>query len=154
MIGFDPTEPEGFPLPEGMRTARSQAKIDAWKRVAFRHIPWVDPESYGRPALPLDIGLCPLRDNDHTRGKSDVKAVEYAISGAAVIAQDTPVYNRTLVHGETALLVRDQREMLHAVDILLNDEALRMRLVNNLRRYVAAERNENALRREWGAALA
>ncbi len=153
LIGLNPMLPEGQPIPASMRSARSQAKIDQWGRVGYEHIPWVAPEKYGRPALPLDIGLCPLVANAHTDGKSDVKAVEYAISGAAVIAQDTPVYNRTLIHGETALLVKDEREMLYATDILIGDPALRLRLANNLRRYVYEERGLKQLRSEWGAAL-
>jgi glycosyltransferase involved in cell wall biosynthesis len=87
-------------------------------------------------------------------GKSDVKAVEYAISGAAVVAQNNEVYNRTWVHGETALLVGSPQEMLQAVDLLVRDENLRLRLIENARQYVREERGLKQLQDEWGAAVA
>lgn len=43
----------------------------------------------------LDIGLVPLKDNGFNRGKSYLKALEYAACGVAVVASDTPA-NREL----------------------------------------------------------
>src|SRR5439155_24101308 len=128
---------DGAPLPV---SARSQHKIDAWKKVGFNHIPWRKPEKYERLALPFDIGLCPLLTNGNTLGKSDVKALEYWISGAAPVAQNNAVYNRTIIHGETGLLAGSPSEMIDCVALLMKDEKLRQRLVENGRQYVREER--------------
>jgi glycosyltransferase involved in cell wall biosynthesis len=147
LIGYNPAEGEGT-------HPRSVHKRAQWRKVRAKHIPWTDPGEYHRRPLPLDIGLCPLLRNKHTLGKSDVKFIEYTISGAATIAMNNEVYNRTIVHGETGLLVGSPEEMLRAVDRLVRDERLRETLVANARQYVEEERGLRQLREEWGAAIA
>lgn len=148
MIGYNPANPE-FPV----TNPKAKSKLSAWRQVGFKHTPWVTPKQYHRLALPLDIGLCPLLTNENTVGKSDVKAVEYTISGAAVIAQNNPVYNRTWVHGETALLVGSPQEMLDATIRLMRDDGLRERLVANAQQYVREERSGDRMRDEWMEAI-
>lgn len=156
MIGLDPTgdeEPEITIDDRPMRTARSLEKQNAWRRVGFKHIKWRQPKQYERLALPLDIGLCPLLTNKQTLGKSDVKFLEYAISGAAVVAQNNAVYNKTIVHGETGLLVGGPSEMIDAVALLMKNEKLRQELVANAQQYVREERGLKQMRTEWTAAI-
>jgi glycosyltransferase involved in cell wall biosynthesis len=128
-----------------------------WLRLAshrrFRHIPWVDPEEYGRPALPLDVGLIPLHWSTMSAGKSDVKAIEYTISGAAVVAQNVPIYSDTWKHGETCLLAGSKLDFLREATRLVKDESLRERLVRAAREYVRSERGTKRIKEEWGAAL-
>ena len=157
MIGYDPTEnpfeqtnPHNKDVP---RHPRSLEKIEAWQRVGFKHQPWRIPAKYERLPLPLDIGLCPLLTNGMTLGKSDVKFIEYTISGAATIAMNNPVYNKTIVHGETGLLVGSPQEMLEATELLIKDEKLRERLVANAQQYVREERSEKQLKEEWETAI-
>jgi glycosyltransferase involved in cell wall biosynthesis len=147
MVGYDPTDTEGDLAP------RSADKVAQWRKVGFKHVPWQTPERYQRIPLPLDIGLCPLLSNEFTLGKSDVKAIEYGISGAAVVAQNNAVYNRTLIHGETALLAGSPQQFLDYTELLIRDDALRERLVANLRQYIREERGVKQLREEWTAAL-
>lgn len=161
IIGYNPVSD---PLGQGFtfeidgeelnnRSERSSFNIDQWFKVGFKHTPWVTPEKYQRLALPLDIGLCPLITNDHTLGKSDVKAIEYTISGAAVIAQNNAVYNRDWVHGETALLVGSPQEMLEATELLIRNHRLREQLVANAQQYVRECRSDKQLKEEWLVAL-
>ena len=104
---------------------RSQHKYDQWKKVGFNHVPWVDPGIYERIQIPLDIGLCPLLTNVQTLGKSDVKFLEYTINGAATIAQNNAVYNRTIIHGETGLLVGSPSEMITMCLVMASRTPLR-----------------------------
>lgn len=153
MIGYDPTDPDQGMTPDEMRSDRSKMKIAQWGKVGFKHIPWTKPDAYHRAALPLDIGLAPLLDNLYTRGKSDVKFLEYTIAGAATIAQNTIIYQKTIRHMENGILVGSPREMMEAVDLLIRDPALREELVANARRYVLEERGLKQLREEWLAAV-
>jgi hypothetical protein len=148
MIGYDPADPEC-----AMTSDRAFENVEAWERVGHTHIPWRRMDGESRIQIPLDIGLCPLLSNAFTFGKSDVKFLEYTIAGAACIAQNNLVYNRTVIHGETGLLVGGPQEMLEAVELLARDENLRQRLVTNAQQYVREERGEKQIRAEWTAAL-
>jgi glycosyltransferase involved in cell wall biosynthesis len=126
-----------------------------WKRVLpeYTHIPWLDPDEYHKHYLNLDIGLVPLVMNIHTLGKSDVKCLEYAMSGAAVIAQNNPVYNRFWKHNETCLLANGPKEMVLAVDRLIRDSKLRKGLAEAGKGYVLAERTIQGNLHEWADAI-
>lgn len=159
-IGYNPaTDPMGggtLELTEedaANKSAGSLFAVQQWRKLDIRHIPWRKPETYERFALPLDIGLCPLVVNHHTLGKSDVKWIEYTISGAATVAQHCPVYNRSIIHGETGLLAADRREFIKYTDLLMRDENLRERLVRNAQQYVREYRGLKQLYEEWNAAI-
>lgn len=151
MVGHDPTSVEIDDTKPGAE--RSRAKTEAWKKVGLKIIPWVDPGKFRRGALPFDIGLAPLLSNDFTNGKSDVKAIEYAVSGAAPVLQNMPVYNTNWVHGETCLLAGSAQEFLECTELLLRDENLRQRIVANAQEYVREERGMKQLQDEWLAAV-
>lgn len=146
MIGYDPAEGD-------ITHPKAKHNVGQWKKVDYQHIPWRKMSGTERMRLPLDIGLCPLLANEFTLGKSDIKAIEYTISGAAVVAQNVGVFNRHWKHGETALLVGSPSEMIDAVALLLRDKKLRDELVANAQQYVRESRNETHLRDEWMAAL-
>lgn len=148
MMGYDPAEPETTVSSDRAVENRSQ-----WRKVCHTHIPWRRMSGHERLALPMDIGLCPLRWDGFTAAKSDIKAVEYTISGAAVIAQNHPVYNKTWKHMETAILVGSEREMADAVELLVKRPGLRRRLVENARQYVLEERDIRKHKAAWSAAI-
>lgn len=148
MIGYDPANPETTVTSDRAIENRSQ-----WRKVGHTHIPWRQMSGHERLALPLDIGLCPLRWDEFTAAKSDIKAVEYTISGAAVIAQNHPVYSREWRHMETAILVGSEKEMADAVELLVNQPKLRRQLVENARQYVLEERDIRKHEAAWSAAI-
>lgn len=137
----------------GVTGRRALEQTQAWAGIITRHIPWVDTTLYHRQALPFDIALAPLELNDHTLGKSDVKAVEYALSGAAPVLQSHPVYAKHWTHNETCLLASSPAEFEHCVRELCRSSALRERLVTAAQQYVREERSDEAAREEWEAAI-
>jgi len=136
MIGYDPSNPE-----HSITSKRSMGKVKQWRKVGFEHIGWQTMDWKSRLALPLDIGLAPLLVNDFTLAKSDIKAIEYTIAGAAVIASNMSVYNQHWVHGETALLAGSPSEMIDHTLLLMRDAKLRRTLVENAQQYVREERS-------------
>lgn len=162
-IGYNPGDPDpGTPdvidTPDGpvrLRSEKSADFADSWRRVInTKPIPWITPGRYRRAALPLDIGLCPLRVDSFTLGKSDIKAVEYTISGAAVVAQNMPVYTSAgWRHEVNCLLAGSPEEFARATLRLATDQKLRFELVSAAQEMVWNERNEDTLRAEWRAAL-
>jgi glycosyltransferase involved in cell wall biosynthesis len=152
MIGYSPADPDPG-VDDPTRTEKSLAVSRKWGAVIDRHIHWTDPAVYHRRQLPLDIGLAPLRRGEFNLGKSDVKAIEYSISGAAVVCMRHPVFERAgWKHEENALLVNNQEEMGLATLRLLRDPVLRRDLVAAAREMVANERNDEVMRTEWMAA--
>lgn len=125
-----------------------------WRhKMEYTHIPWQKPEEYRRVSLPLDIGLAPLVTNLHTLGKSDIKGMEYLLSGAAPILQNNEVYNRTFKHGETAWLAGSPEEFWMATQRLVNDPKLRRDLVERGNQYIREERMIEQHRSEWESAI-
>lgn len=60
-----------------------------------RHVPWVSsPQEYrdALVALRPDVGLCPVERDDFASGKSDLKALEYAMAGAMPVVTDFEPY--------------------------------------------------------------
>jgi len=149
IVGYNPQNPDPPPTIQ-----KGIDKMRQWQKVEAKVIPWIDPREYHRTGIPVDIGLCPLLRNYQTLGKSDVKFIEYTINGAAVVASNNEVYNRTIVHGETGLLAGSDREFLYFVEELVKKPKLRRMLVENAQQYVREERGLKQLQEEWGAAVA
>jgi glycosyltransferase involved in cell wall biosynthesis len=149
MVGYNPADPDDFAI----ETERALAKTKQWARAITHHVPWQKLDGTRRLALPFDIGLAPLKHNHFTMGKSDIKAIEYAIAGAAPVLANTPVYNRTWRHGETCLLASSPGQMLECVDLLIRQPALRERIVEAAQQYVREERDITRHTDEWKEAI-
>jgi hypothetical protein len=148
MVGYDPANPEA-----PVTSAKAQATVDQWAKIGYETVPWRQMDGTSRLRLPFDIGLAPLVTNEFTLGKSDIKFIEYSIAGAATIAQNNSVFNRSIIHGETGLLVGSPSEMIDAVKLLMLKPKLRKTLVANAQQYIRENRGEDQLRSEWLAAL-
>jgi hypothetical protein len=162
MIGYNPAEPDREPdtieldgETVALRSEKSKDVRAKWRRVVDTHIPWIDPGDYRRAALPLDIGLAPLLEaNDFTNGKSDAKAIEYTISGAAVVCSSSGIYGRAgWKHEVNCLMASTWRDYADQTLRLVTDPKLRFELVTAAQEMVWNERNETHLREEWEAAL-
>ena len=86
-----------------------------------------------------DIALLPLNDTEFNRAKSDLKFIEAAGNGAAVLAAPT-VYAATVRDGETGLIYHSPKEFAQKLDLLVRRADLRRRLAENAYRYVAEQR--------------
>lgn len=56
------------------------------------HIPWSGLDDYRKNLTMLDVGVCPIRDDQWSRNRSDVKALEYAMAGAMPLVQASESY--------------------------------------------------------------
>lgn len=123
----------------------------------FRYtaIPWVDPQEFERPrvAWPLDIAFAPLERTRFNLGKSDVKVLEYGMSGAVTIASNIEVYSRTIRHGETGLLAGSPQEFGDALAALCANSRLREELAQAMQQYIREERLITQHAHEWRDAL-
>ena len=146
-MGHDPRDSTDVTDPKALDACM------AWGAIITRQIPWVDPETYHTRPLPLDIGLAPLERNDHTLGKSDVKWIEYTMSGAATIASSGTVYN-DIVHGETGILAGSPTEFTYWTKYLCEHPATRQELVRGAEEYIRSNRTMQAQgKQEWEEAI-
>lgn len=64
-----------------------------WDSFPYRTLPWTnDLAVYRRSLQALDVGLCPLRPSPWALCKSDIKALEYSMAGAATVVSRTEPY--------------------------------------------------------------
>lgn len=96
-------------------------------------------EHYTAALHASDIALLPLNDTEFNRAKSDLKFIEAAGHGAAVLASPT-VYAGSVRDGETGLIFRSPKEFAQKLDLLIKRSDLRRTLAENAYRYVAEHR--------------
>lgn len=107
-----------------------QSFFDALPTARKRFSPALDYEPYLDAIAACDIALLPLAGEDFELFKSDLKYVECASRGAAVIASSA-VYRDSIVDGRTGLIAPTLEDWAPALDRLLGDDALRDTLVRN-----------------------
>jgi glycosyltransferase involved in cell wall biosynthesis len=82
------------------------------------------------------IGIMPLPDNEFTRGKCGLKALQYMAVGRPVIASPVGVNSEIITHGSNGLLASTDDEWITALEALAASPGLRARLGREGRRTV------------------
>jgi glycosyltransferase involved in cell wall biosynthesis len=102
----------------------------------------------------FSIGLAPLPDDEFHRGKSNNKFREYASCGIAGVYSDMSVYNTSVVHEVTGLLVgNDVASWVTAIERLILDAELRAAIGERARRYAHTHFNEQVTDGEWWSTI-
>jgi glycosyltransferase involved in cell wall biosynthesis len=103
-----------------------------------RFVPWM------RRHLRWDVAIAPLEDDAFTRGKSDLKYLDYAALGIPGVFSDVRAYRDAVKHQETGLLAANEpKAWAEALEEIVRDGALRARLASA----AAAEVHENRMLR-------
>jgi hypothetical protein len=90
------------------------------EQIEWHHWTSHDVYPYKLTLMNMDIGLCPLVDNEFNRTKSAIKWMEYSMVGMATIAANIPPYSSVIKNGETGLLCgEDHKEWIDALDNLI-----------------------------------
>ncbi|MCM3877344.1 MAG: glycosyltransferase [Thermoanaerobaculia bacterium] len=85
--------------------------------------------SWMRQHLRWDVAIAPLVDDAFTRGKSDLKYLDYAALGVPGVFSDVGAYRGTVRHRETGLLAANEPgAWAEALEEIVGDGALRARL--------------------------
>lgn len=111
---------------------------DIYKMVPERQLvlsPWLPVLEYPKNYCGVDIGCAPLSEEPFNRCKSNIKALEWTASGAAVVASPT-VYGSIIDHGRTGLLAQTTDDWEAAIEDLLADRQKRQRMQKRMLRVV------------------
>ena len=113
-----------------------------------KFVPWM------RKNLRWDVAIAPLEDDAFTRGKSDLKYLDYAALGISGVFSDVAAYRDTVRHRETGLLAANEPEAwAEALEEIVSNGALRSRLAEAAATEVHGSRmlRTNAMR--WSDAI-
>lgn len=98
-----------------------------------------------------DISLLPLKDNQINQMKSDLKFLECAGYGVAVLASPT-VYQHSINENETGLIYRSVEDFAAKLRLLINDKNYRQKIAINAYNWVKNNRllcQHYHQRRDW-----
>lgn len=120
----------------------------------YELIPWMDDWNVYRVACgTIDVGLAPVVATPWSLGRSDLKALDYAVMGACPVLQDEPIYEAWTA-GETCLKARAPDDWLRVVKHLVYNRERIVEIAERAREYVLAERTFEGNAWRWRQALA
>jgi glycosyltransferase involved in cell wall biosynthesis len=114
--------------------------------------PFTSLDTYPAAMTHADIAIAPAGPGNFFRGKSDLRFLEAAALGQAVVGD--PVVYPTIEPGVTGLHASTPAEAREHLFALVDDRAERERLGANARAYVARERDMRVMARQWQHVLA
>ncbi|HAT15597.1 MAG TPA: glycosyl transferase, partial [Microcoleaceae bacterium UBA11344] len=113
--------------------------------------PFCSYEGYQEIMYSCDIALLPLVSNPINEMKSDLKFIECAARGVAVLASPT-VYENSIVEGETGLIYSSEKEFEIKLNLLISDAQTRRQIAGNAYDWVRDNRllcGHYRQRRDW-----
>jgi glycosyltransferase involved in cell wall biosynthesis len=84
----------------------------------------------------LDVGLMPLRDDEWSRGKCGMKALQYMALGIPPVVSPVGVNTTIVRDGVNGCYARTEEEWIDRMALLLEDESLRRSLGQEARRTI------------------
>jgi hypothetical protein len=119
----------------------------------FRYVPWTgDISAYRALQRVLDIGLAPIVENPWSACRSDLKAMEYALSGACpVLSEATPYVGWE--DGAGCRKAGTARDFLRLTQELVNTPRLRLELAAEARERTLRDRTVAANVWRWQEAI-
>lgn len=109
------------------------------------------PQYYANVFMPIDIGIVPLTSNQFNEAKSNLKGLEYALSGIPFIASDTAEY-RWLYESGAGRIARSSKDWIKNLKQLIDPEVRNEERQNNYK--VAAEQfNIFTVKYKWSEAI-
>lgn len=115
-------------------------------------LPWLPLEVYPQGLAQIDIGCCAVADTPFNRPKSNIKAMEYAAAGAAVVASPT-LYSGIVEQGMSGFIAETANEWESALATLIDRPSLRHlmqgRLLKTVERRHSLARNLHRWPQAW-----
>jgi glycosyltransferase involved in cell wall biosynthesis len=124
----------------------------------LRRIPWIDSLDKYRKVMveeAPDVGVCPLRDTPFSRGKSDLKALEYAMAGAMpVISKLEPYEPWQHLVGTACLEAQTVEDWFETLRWTVENRDKVRDMARLAREHVLESRTIEATKQAWADAIA
>jgi glycosyltransferase involved in cell wall biosynthesis len=91
--------------------------------VDTQFIPW-DERTQEREIAKFDVGIMPLRDYPHSRGKCAYKALQYMAAGVPPVVSDVGINSQVVENGVCGFVARELRDFETAIETLIKDRSL------------------------------
>ena len=88
----------------------------------------------------IDIGIAPLQRFAFNRSRSDVKFLEYAVSGVVPVVSHLEPYLESVKNGETGFFFKNTAELINILNQLTDNAKLTQHIAGEARQYVLRER--------------
>jgi hypothetical protein len=121
-------------------------------RFPHRHIEWQDLPAYREALFALDVGVAPIIGTPWALCRSDLKALEYTMGGAALVLSDVAPYD-LFTDNETCLKAKTPADFLKAIRHLVTNRDETKQLAANAKDYVNRYRTTQAQIGCWRAAI-
>jgi glycosyltransferase involved in cell wall biosynthesis len=99
------------------------------------------------------VGLAPLCANVFNKSKSNLKFLEYTVHDAVTVASNFGPYKDTIEDGVTGILVSDNSEWYEKVRMVLADQDMHKRILENAKRVVKENFSISTNYKLWDAAI-
>lgn len=109
------------------------------------------PQYYGNVFMPIDIGIVPLHPSPFNEAKSNLKGLEYALSGIPFVASSTQEYRDLAARG-VGRIAKNNKEWLKHLKQLLDPE---IREIERQKNYKIVVENYNifTIKYKWSEAI-
>jgi glycosyltransferase involved in cell wall biosynthesis len=122
-----------------------------WK-FAYTHLPWVNDLSTWRMLnCQLDVGLAPVIAGHWSAYRSDIKASEYTMGGAAVIASEVPPYEEWT--NDFSIKAASAKDFYHGIKRLVQNRDEAREMNREARKWVDENRDIRVLVEKWRQAV-
>jgi hypothetical protein len=108
-------------------------------RFPHRHIDWQDLPGYRAALLALDVGVAPVVGTPWALCRSDLKALEYAMGGAALVLSDVAPYE-LFTDNENCLKAKTPADFLRRIQFLVQNQEEAKKLAWDATAYVLTQR--------------
>lgn len=106
----------------------------------FKTIPYTwrawSPETEVKEIAEIDIGIMPTPDDEWSRGKCALKALQYMSLGIPAICTDMGANRDVINHGENGFLAKTKEQWLDYFETLIDNTELRLKLGKGARKTV------------------
>lgn len=117
-----------------------EIRVVSNREPSFKTIPYVwrswAAETEVEEISQIDIGIMPTPDDEWSRGKCALKALQYMSLGIPAVCTDMGANRDVVKHGENGFLAKTSEQWLNCFDALIDDGVLRKRLGDEARRTV------------------
>jgi glycosyltransferase involved in cell wall biosynthesis len=127
-------------LVELLKERDVEIRVVSNREPSFTKVPYIwrswSAETEVEEIAQIDIGIMPTPDDEWSRGKCALKALQYMALGIPAICTDMGANRDVVKHGENGFLAKSNEEWLTAFKTLIDDASLRRKLGDEARKTV------------------